>query len=97
MTETEEAKPSAPSRFARWHGRILGLCLVIFAMEIGLFLLLFPWTRTWDLNWVPLQSQNWADIWMDPYFRGAISGLGLLNIYVAFAELMRQLKSLFSR
>ena len=33
---------------------------------------------------------------MSPYFRGALSGLGLLNIYVALAEAGRQLKSLFS-
>jgi hypothetical protein len=32
---------------------------------------------------------------MSHYFRGAISGLGLLNIYVAFAEAVKQLKSLF--
>ena len=25
-----------PSRFTRWHRRILGLCLVIFAFELGL-------------------------------------------------------------
>jgi hypothetical protein len=33
---------------------------------------------------------------MSPYLRGALSGLGLVNLYVGFAELARQLKSLFN-
>lgn len=84
-----------PSGFVRWQRRILGFCLVIFAFEIGMFLIVFPWLRSWDLNWVPLHSQRLSDIWMSRYFRGALSGLGLLNVYVAFVELVRQLKALF--
>jgi hypothetical protein len=81
--------------FMRWQRRVLGFCLVIFAFELGLFLLVFPWLNNWDLSWVPVHSPKFSDIWMSRYFRGALSGLGLLNIYVAFAELVRQLKSLF--
>lgn len=80
----------------RWRRRVLGFCLVIFAFELGLFLLVFPWLRSWDLNWVPLHSPTYAAIWSSHYFRGALSGLGLLNIYIAVVELIRQLKSLFS-
>jgi hypothetical protein len=34
---------------------------------------------------------------MSPYFRGALSGLGLLNIYVAFSELVKQVRALFGQ
>jgi hypothetical protein len=44
-----------------------------------------------------LHSQRFADIWMSRYFRGALSGLGLLNIYVAIGEAVKQLKSIFGR
>jgi hypothetical protein len=87
--------PVKPGRFARWHRRILGICLVIFAFELGLFLLVFPWLRAWDMNWVAVHSPHLAHIWMSRYFRGALSGLGLLNIYVALSEAGKQLKSLF--
>lgn len=87
--------PAKPSGFLRWQRRVLGFCLVIFAFEIGMFLIVFPWLHNWDLNWVPLHSQRLSDIWMSRYFRGVLSGLGLLNIYVAFAELVRQLKAMF--
>jgi hypothetical protein len=91
--------PNQPERppagqFLRWQKRVLGFCFAIFALELGLFLLLFPWRASWDLNWVPLQNAKLRLIWMSPYFRGALSGLGLVNIYVGLAELGRQLKGL---
>ena len=84
-----------PSSFMRWNRRILGFFLIIFAFELGLFLLVFPWLHNWDLSWIPVHSPRFSDIWMSRYFRGTLSGLGLLNIYVALAELIRQLKSMF--
>jgi hypothetical protein len=89
--------PARDTRFVRWHRRVLGLCLIIFAFELGLFLLVFPWLPNWDLNWIPLHSSFLSDLWMNQYFRGALSGLGLLNIYVAVAEAGRQIMAIFSR
>ena len=79
----------------RWHRRILGFCLVIFAFEIGIFLLVFPWLDNWDLSWIPVHSPKLSDLWMSRHFRGALSGLGFLDIYVALAELYKQLKQAF--
>jgi hypothetical protein len=84
------------ARMLRWHQRILSICLVIFAFELGLFLLVFPWLKNWDLNWIPLHSRLLSKFWMNFYFRGALSGLGLLNIYVALSEAGRQVAMLFS-
>ena len=83
--------------FVRWHRRVLGICLVIFAFELGLFLLVFPWLPNWDLNWLPLHLRFLSDLWMNQYFRGALSGLGILNIYVAVTEASRQVISAISR
>jgi hypothetical protein len=69
--------------------RLLRLCFAIFTFEIGLFLTVFPWVDSWSLNyfsgWIPALE----NVWDDPYFRGAITGLGLVNIYVACAEVLR--------
>ena len=81
----------------KWHRRVLGFCLAIFAFELGLFLVVFPWRDNWDLSWVAVHSHRFSSLWMSRYFRGALSGLGLLNIYIAFAELLRQLKSIFGQ
>ena len=75
-----------------WHRRVLGFCVVIFTFELGVFLIVFPWLNKWEMSWIPVHSHTLSDLWMSPYFRGALSGLGLLDIYVAFSELIRQLK-----
>lgn len=95
VAENEPPK-TAPAQnvVLRWHRRVLGICLIIFALELGLFLLAFPWRREWEMSWIPVHSPRLAAIWMSSYFRGAISGLGLLNLVVAIAELSKQLKSL---
>lgn len=87
--------PAEPRKFVKWHRRVLGFCLAIFAFELGLFLLVFPWLDNWDLSWVAVHSPRFSDLWMSRYFRGALSGLGLLNIYIAVIEMFKQLKSIF--
>ncbi len=83
-------------RFARWHKRVLGFCMVIFALEIGVFLSVFPWVSNWDQSWVPVHSPRLAGIWASSYFRAALTGIGLLNIYIAAIELLSQVKSIFA-
>ena len=85
-----------PGRFARWHRRVLGFCMVVFALEIGVFLAVFPWLSNWDQSWIPVHSPGFANVWTSPYFRAALSGLGLLNIYIAALELISQLKAIFA-
>ena len=95
MSLTPEPAPSSPSTGGsptsspHRSTRLLRLAFAIFTFEIGLFLAVFPWVDIWSLNyfsgWIPALE----NIWDDPYFRGAISGLGLVNIYVACAEVVR--------
>lgn len=96
-TETQPSAPPTSGRFARWHGRILGFCLIVFALEIGMFLILFPWLSWWGMSYVPVYMPHWAGLWMSRYFRGAVSGLGLLNVFVAGGELVRQLRAVLRR
>jgi hypothetical protein len=73
----------------RWYHKLLGLLAVIFCFELGVFLLVFPWASDWDLNYFSSLPLWAANIWASPYFRGAISGIGVLNIYVSFVEVFR--------
>ena len=69
--------------------RLLRLVFAIFTFEIGLFLTVFPWVDIWSLNYFSGWFPALENIWDEPYFRGAITGLGLVNIYVACAEVLR--------
>ena len=86
-----EANPvmAAPADPPEWHRKLFALLAVIFCFEMGVFLLIFPWVSEWDLNYFS-RLPVWArEIWISPYFRGAVSGLGAVNIYISFAEVVR--------
>jgi hypothetical protein len=82
----------ASARPRRWKNRLLGFSFAIFALEIGLFLLIFPWTDVWNLNYFRGSVPALQDVWDETYFRGAITSIGLLNIYVACLETLHLLR-----
>lgn len=76
-----------------WQGKLLAVSFAIFAFEIGLCLVTFPWLdKTWNISYLESAPRAIRDFWQDPYFRGAITGLGLVNIYIALAEVGRLLR-----
>lgn len=72
--------------------KLLGLLLVILCFEIGVFLVVFPWMDAWGRNWIPVASPQLVDLWESNYFRGALSGLGFINIWISFQEMLRLLR-----
>ena len=93
---TSVAEPVREGVFMRWHRRLWSILLILLALQLGLFLLMFPWRPEWEMNWVALHSRSWSDLWMNYYFRGGVSGLGALNIFVAGAEFSRQIRALIT-
>ena len=89
-----EAVPEeAPQPTRRWQRRLLGICFAVFTFEVGIFLVVFPWMDdTWDLNYFNSVVPLLRSIWDDPYFRGALTGLGLVNIYISFQAIIRAFK-----
>lgn len=73
----------------RWYHKLSAVLLVTFCLEIGLFLVIFPWTEYWDHNYFSRLIPRLHEFWMNGFFRGAVSGLGLLNLYVSLTELFR--------
>jgi hypothetical protein len=72
-----------------WAHKLGIILFVIVCFEVGVFLLIFPWTQQWDGNSLANLIPGLRDYWSSSYFRGAWSGLGLLNIYISIGELMR--------
>jgi|SRR5580698_4632443 hypothetical protein len=86
------APPDSGPRASVWRSRAVRICFVLFMFEIGLFLVIFPWTDSWNFNYVQGLLPALQDVWDDPYFRGAITGLGCLNVYLSFLEMIRLLR-----
>ena len=69
-----------------WLQRTFVVVYVLFCIELGLALLVLPWTRFWFYegrveNWPVMQQ------WLhNGFLRGAISGLGLIDIWLGVME-----------
>jgi hypothetical protein len=86
-------------RSGRLRRHLWTALFAIFAFEVGSFLAVFPWMDSWTLNHLPSLFPSYQidlqDLWDDPYFRGAVSCLGLMNVYIAlhqFVQLIRNSK-----
>ncbi len=88
--QIEDPAPRARARF--WHHRVWAICFTIFALEIGLFLAVFPWMDSWDINHFQRWFPRLQDLWENTYLRGAVSGLGLVNVYIACGEVIRLIR-----
>jgi len=56
-------------------------------MYIGLFVCYAPWSHTlWDQNPIFLQYPGLANFAAHGAVRGVVSGLGLLNLWIAFQD-----------
>lgn len=83
-----DTPPPLPHPVYRWYHKLGAVAASVFCFELGVFLLIFPWVTEWDLNaaFLPLWSRT---LWTNPFFRGAVSGVGLLNIYISVIEVFR--------
>ena len=63
------------------------LLLVAYFLEVGLLLVLVPWSGFWDRNYFATTVPWLREVLTNNYVRGAISGLGLVNLLMGFDEL----------
>lgn len=64
-----------------------GMLLVAYFLEVGLVLVLVPWSGFWDRNYFAEALPVLQDVLRNNYVRGAVSGLGIVNLLIGFAEL----------
>lgn len=62
--------------------------LVIAALiELGLLLIVVPWSAYWDRNYFAQLSPIVEAVVVNNYVRGAVTGLGAVNVLAALADL----------
>jgi hypothetical protein len=66
--------------------RLFLAAFVLLALEVGLFLIVFPWSEAWEKNVLLAWSPLLRAVFLSSYFRGAVSGLGLWNVVLGFHE-----------
>lgn len=73
--------------------RILRIVMALFCFEIGVILLFLPWTLLWDNNYFFNLNDSWRAFTLSSYVRGGVSGLGLVNLWMAAVETVRLIKT----
>jgi len=96
--DTPQAQPAPAKTGPTWFHRLSSVLFIIFCFELGLFLVVYPWTDAWTENYLSLIAParfetGWRLLWNNSYVRGGVSGVGLVNIWIAIAEVFR----MFSR
>ena len=64
------------------------LLIVAFFFEIGFALLVVPWSAFWDRNYFGAALPGLRPIITNNFVRGAVSGLGLINLVSGLGELI---------
>jgi hypothetical protein len=82
-----EQAPAAPRK--RWQSRLLTMCFAIFAFDVGLLLVVIPWLDSWTFNYFQGLSPSLENLWDEPSFKGLVTGLGFINIYIALLQVIR--------
>ena len=87
------AEPSTPEpvppRIPRWLVRLELFLRVLLRMYIGLAVCYAPWSRVlWDQNPLFLQFPTLSIVACNGAVRGIVSGLGLLNLWIALQDVI---------
>ena len=64
------------------------LLLVAFFLEVGFALVVVPWSTFWDRNYFAALLPPLQSLITNNFVRGAVSGLGLVNVSVGLTELV---------
>lgn len=82
----EPPLPPASHHTANWLRRLELFVRVMVRLYIGLILIFLPWTRVWEFNRFFLYYAHVARLMESGAVRGLISGLGILNLWIAISE-----------
>ena len=71
---------------------MMRLLFIVFFFEVGLVLSVVPWSTYWERNYFAALAPVLHVVITNHFFRGAVSGLGLINLAAAVAELRSPLR-----
>jgi hypothetical protein len=73
--------------------RFLTAAFILFCFEIGLFLIFVPWSVLWEDNFLLAYAPGLRGVVLNNFFRGAVSGLGVIDLLIGISEVALFVKS----
>ncbi len=83
--EPLEGKPESPV----WMQRVWLIVYVAFCVELGMLLVVLPWTQVWNANALLANLPGVRQFLHNNFVRGAVTGLGLIDIWLGIWEAVR--------
>jgi hypothetical protein len=77
--------------------RVLRIILLLLWLEMGLLLVLLPWSDYWEMNYFLNRFPSLIRFLLNPYVRGAVSGLGLVDAILAAETFRRRATAIVER
>lgn len=77
---------AALSLQALWLRRLTLALFVVVCVEVGLVLVVFPWTHVWTDNALLIRNVTLRSLAMHNFVRGVVTGLGLINVWMGIWE-----------
>ncbi len=65
------------------------LLYIAYFIEVGIILLLVPWSVYWERNYFAESIPLLRGVMTNDFVRGAVSGIGVLNLLAGLADLKR--------
>jgi hypothetical protein len=75
-------------RRSRGASVIRRLLYVAFFIEVGLLLIVLPWSTFWERNYFGYAWPALGPVLKNNFVRGGVTGLGVVNLVAGFADLM---------
>jgi hypothetical protein len=74
-----------PARLMLWIWNIL---YIVYSLEVGIVLLCLPWLKIWENNYLLYLYPQIRPVVTNPFFKGGVLGLGIVNIMIGIHELI---------
>jgi hypothetical protein len=69
--------------------RLFTLIRIMFFLSLGVFLFVMPWHEQWTANFFARHYLWLAPVARNYFVRGAVSGVGLADIWLGILEMLR--------
>ena len=63
--------------------RVVRILMGLICLEAGVLLVFLPWSPFWESNFFLQRFPELTHVLLSPFLRGAVTGLGLLDVVLA--------------
>lgn len=76
-------------RWRSWFAWLLRIAYIIYSLEVGSILLVLPSLPFWDNNYLLYRIPSLRPLMANPFLKGAVLGLGIVNLLIGLYEIVR--------